>query len=154
MSDINSVVISGRFTRDPGMRYSPAGTAVCNIGMASGQQWKDKNTGEKKEDTTFVDITAFGAGAEFLGRYARKGARAIVKGKLKLDQWQDKNTGDRRSKLSITGDDVSLIDWPDDSSGGEQRHAQQNQHTQSSAPHIARTHAAGPANVDDDDIPF
>ena len=100
MASFNKVILMGNLTRDPELRYTPKGTAVAKLGLAVNRVWRDTE-GQQQDETTFVDVDAFGKQAETLGQYMQKGRPILVEGRLKLDQWEDKNTGQRRSKLGV-----------------------------------------------------
>ena len=85
MPNLNKVHLMGNLTRDPEMRYTPANTAVCQIGLAINRKWKDGN-GEAKEEVTFIDCEAWGKTSEILNQYVRKGHPIYIEGRLKLDQ--------------------------------------------------------------------
>src|SRR5215813_9451763 len=114
MANFNKVIRAGNLTRDPELRYTPKGTAVARIGLAVNRSWKSE-TGEMKEEVTFVDIDAFGWQAEVIAQYMRKGRPFLVEGRLKLNQWEDKNTHQKQSKLRVVLETFSFID----SKGGE-----------------------------------
>ena len=109
MASFNRVVLAGNLTRDPELRYTPKGTAVARIGLALNRTWKSE-TGESREEVTFVDVEAFGRQAEVLSQYLRKGRPLLVEGRLKLDQWEDKQTGKTRTKLSVIGESFRFLD--------------------------------------------
>lgn len=109
MAYANKVIIIGNATREPELKFSPKGTAVCKLGMALSRKYTTE-TGEKKEEVTFVDVDFFGKTAEIVGKFVRKGAPLYVSGRLRLDQWEDKATGQKRSKLGIVGDEMQLLD--------------------------------------------
>jgi len=100
MASFNKVILVGNLTRDPELRYTPKGTAIAKIGIAVNRTWKNE-AGESKEETTFVDVDAFGRQAETLAQYIKKGSPLLVEGRLRLDQWDDKQTGQKRSKLGV-----------------------------------------------------
>ena len=100
MASFNKVILMGNLTRDPELRYTPKGTAVANLGLAVNRIWRDAE-GQQQDETTFVDVDAFGKQAETIGQYMQKGRPILVEGRLKLDQWEDKNSGQRRSKLGV-----------------------------------------------------
>jgi single-strand DNA-binding protein len=108
MPNLNQVNLIGNITRDIETRYTPQGTAVADIGLAINRSWKD-STGEKKEETTFVDITLWGRTAEVATEYCRKGDPLFVSGRLHLDTWQDKTTGEKRAKLKVVGEQIQLL---------------------------------------------
>ena len=91
MANFNKVLLMGNLTRDPDLRYTPSGTPVATFGLAVNRTWKDAN-GQQVEDTTFVDISAFGSSADTISRYCRKGRSLFIEGRLKLDSWEDKQT--------------------------------------------------------------
>jgi single-strand DNA-binding protein len=100
MANFNKVILAGNLTRDPELRYTPKGTAIAKLGMAVNRTWKTE-TGENKEEVTFVDIDAFGRQAEVIGQYMKKGRPLLVEGRLKLDTWEDKNTHQKVSKFGL-----------------------------------------------------
>ncbi len=108
MASVNKVMLLGRLTADPELRYTPKGTAVCDLRMAMNRQYTDPGSGEKKEEATFVDVTAWGRTAEISAQYLKKGRQVFVEGRLKFDQWEQ--DGQKRSKLSVTADQVTFVD--------------------------------------------
>ena len=104
MPEINVVVIDGRLTRDPELRYLPSGTALCKIGIANGRHYKTKD-GEKKEDTTFVNATAWGKTAEYVNQYIKKGDPVLIKGSLRSFTFETKE-GEKRSGNEITVEEI------------------------------------------------
>ena len=98
----------GNLTRDPELRYTPKGTAVAKVGLAVNRTWKT-DTGETKEEVTFVDIDVFGRTAENVSQYLRKGSSMMVEGRLRLDSWEDKQTQQKRSKLGVVAETVQFI---------------------------------------------
>jgi len=113
MSDLNEVVLSGRLTRDAELRYTPNGTAVTDIIVASNRIWSKDS--EKQEEATFVDVTIWGKQAESLAKYMTKGRHVMLTGRLKLNKWET-DEGDKRSKLTVTAEKVNLT--PGGNSGG------------------------------------
>lgn len=95
MSDLNQCTIIGNLGRDPEIRYFPSGDAVCNISIACSKSWKDKNTGEKKEQTTWVPIAFNGPLAEIVNKYCKKGSKIMVTGSFDVRQYKDKDGVDR-----------------------------------------------------------
>jgi single-strand DNA-binding protein len=108
MPNLNQVNLIGHITRDPDVRYTPQGTQVVDLGLAINRVWKD-SAGEKKEETTFVDITLWGKTAEVASQYCHKGDPLFVSGRLSLDTWDDKQTGQKRSKLKVVGEQIQLL---------------------------------------------
>lgn len=100
MANFNKVYLIGNLTRDPELRVTPKGTAICQFGMAVNRQFKDES-GALRDDTTFVDIEAWGKQGETISKYCTKGRPLFVEGRLKFDQWEDKTSGQKRSKLKV-----------------------------------------------------
>ena len=103
MPNVNCVHLMGNVTRDPELRYTPAGTAVCEVSLAINRKFEDR------EETCFVDITLWARTAEIASEYVRKGDPLYVQGRLQLDQWQDSQSGVNRSKLKVVGETIQLI---------------------------------------------
>lgn len=117
MASFNKVILVGNLTRDPELRYTPKGTAVAKIGLAVNRVWTTE-TGEKKEEVTFVDVDMFGRTAENVAQYMRKGSSLLVEGRLRLDQWDDKQTGQKRSKLGVVAEIAQFLGSPRGAEGG------------------------------------
>ena len=100
MASFNKVILMGNLTRDPELRYTPKGTAIARLGVAVNRRWTGEG-GEQREETTFVDVDAFGKQAETLGQYMKKGRPILIEGRLRLDTWEDKQSGQKRSKLGV-----------------------------------------------------
>jgi len=99
MANFNKVFLMGNLTRDPQLSYLPSQTPVCEIGLAVNRVWMDKE-GQKKEETSFFDCSAFGRQAETISKYVKKGDPIFVEGRLKLDQWEAQD-GSKRSKIRV-----------------------------------------------------
>lgn len=145
MATFNKVILIGNVTRDPVCRYTPTGTAVCDLGLAVNRNWTDKQSGQRREETTFVDITFWGRQAEVATEYLAKGRPVFVEGRLELDQWEDKQTGEKRSKLRVVGENLQLL-------GSNAGGGQQNRQPAASVPPAPQDsyYEGGP----DDDVPF
>ena len=100
MPNINRVIFAGHLGRDAEVR-EVGSTSVAKFSVASSRRWNDKNSGEKMEKTTWVDIEVWGKGAEIAGESGVKGASVLVEGSLELDEWGDRETGAKRSKVKI-----------------------------------------------------
>ena len=87
MASFNKVILCGNLTRDPELRYLPKGTAIARITIACNRKWKSE-TGEMKEEVTFVDVDAWGKTAETISQYLKKGRSVLVEGRLHLDTWE------------------------------------------------------------------
>src|SRR5579859_5239286 len=133
MASFNKVVLVGNLTRDPELRYTPKGTAIAKLGLAVNRVWTNES-GEKKEEVTFVDVDVFGRTAENVGQYMRKGRPILVEGRLRLEQWDDKQTGQKRRRLGVVAETVQFLGSPNGASEGG-----------APAPRVARPPAAAPA---------
>jgi single-strand DNA-binding protein len=111
MASFNKVILVGNMTRDPELRYTSNGKAIAKIGLAVNRAWTTE-TGEKKEEVTFVDVDMFGRTAENVSQYMRKGSPILIEGRLRLDQWDDKQTGQKRSKLGVVAEIVQFLGSP------------------------------------------
>lgn len=109
MASFNRVVLLGKLTRDPQVRFTPGGTAVAELGMAVNRSWFDKQTNQKKEETTFVDVTLWGKQAELAGEHLAKGRSVLIEGRLQLDSWEDKTTGEKRQKLKVVAESMQFV---------------------------------------------
>ena len=109
MNGFNKVILAGNLTRDPELRYTGNGMAIAKFALAVNRKWKDGNTGDMKEEVTFVDIDAFGKQAETIGQYLKKGRPILIEGRLKLDQWEDKQTQQKRSKLGVVAEAFTFL---------------------------------------------
>jgi single-strand DNA-binding protein len=105
---VNKVILVGRLGKDPEIRYSPNGAAVANFSVATSESWKDKNTGEKKEQTEWHRIVFFGRLAEVCGEYLKKGAQIYIEGRLQTRKWQDKEGHDRYT-TEIVGNEMQML---------------------------------------------
>ena len=117
MSSFNRVILMGNLTRDPQIKYTPGGAAVVELGIAVGRVWFDKQTNQKREETTFVDVTVWGRQAEVAGEYLTKGRPILIEGRLQLDVWDDKQTQQKRSKLRVVCENMTMLGSRDSVSG-------------------------------------
>jgi len=117
MAYLNKVFLIGNLTRDPELRVTPKGTAICQFGIAVNRQFKDES-GATRDETTFVDIEAWGKQGELVSKYLTKGSLAMVEGRLKLDQWEDKTSGQKRSKIKVVLDNVQFLSTRGGAGGG------------------------------------
>jgi len=117
MANFNKVILAGNLTRDPELRYTPKGTAVVRLGLAINRRWKGE-TGEMKDETTFVDVDAFGKTAETIAQYLKKGRPILMEGRLRYDTWEDKQTNQKRSKLGVVMESFQFLDSGRANEGG------------------------------------
>lgn len=108
MASYNKVLLMGNLTRDPALKYLPSQTPVVEFGLACNRKYKTQS-GEQKEEVTFVDCSAFGRTAEVINQYFTKGKPIFIEGRLKYDQWEDKQGGGKRSKLSVHIDSFEFV---------------------------------------------
>jgi single-strand DNA-binding protein len=150
MASFNKVILLGNLTRDPEVRYTPKGSAVCDLGIAVNRQYT-LDSGEKREEVTFVDVVLWSRLAEIAGEYLKKGRPIFIEGRLQLDTWDDKQSGQKRSKLRVIGETMQLLGRPPGTGGGsegsEEGRASRGKTTPPPKP------AAG-SDADDDEIPF
>src|SRR5881628_1021268 len=153
MASFNKVILLGNVTRDPEIRYTPKGTAVTELGMAVNRVYST-DSGEKREETTFVDVTLWGRTAEIAGEYLKKGRPIFIEGRLQLDTWDDKQSGQKRSKLRVIGETMQLLGGrPPGAGGGTAEAGEGGRESRSSKPAPPpKTGAA--AEPDGDEIPF
>ncbi len=107
MGTVNKVMIMGNLTRDPELRYTPQGMAVCDFALALNNTYRNKQ-GQEVKDVTFVDITAWSRTAEIVAEHVKKGRSVFVEGRLKQDRW-DAQDGSKRSKLKIIAERVTFV---------------------------------------------
>jgi single-strand DNA-binding protein len=155
MASVNKVILIGNCTRDPEVRYTPKGTAVADIGMAMNRYFSSDG-GERREETTFVDVTLWGRQAEVAGEYLKKGRPVYIEGILQMDSWDDKNTGQKRTKLKIVGEQMQLLGSREGGGGsGPQQRSESPQSNQSSSESSGGNDGAQfETDAEDDDIPF
>lgn len=108
MASVNKAIIVGNIGKDPDVRYSASGDAMCNITVATSENWKDKATGEKKELTEWHRISFFGKLAEIAGQYLKKGSQVYVEGSIRTRKWTDKE-GQERYTTEIRGDEMKML---------------------------------------------
>lgn len=108
MASVNKWIGIGNLGRDPEMRYTASGEAICNFSIACTDSWKDKQTGEKKEQTEWVRISFFGKLAEIAGQYLKKGSQVYIEGSLRTRKWTDKD-GQERYTTEIRGDEMKML---------------------------------------------
>src|SRR5215475_4624390 len=117
MANFNRVILAGNLTRDPELRYTPKGTAVTKLGLAINRVYTTES-GEKKEEVTYVDVDAFARQAEVISQYLKKGRPILIEGRLRLETWDDKQTGQKRNKLSVVLESFTFIDSQRSGEGG------------------------------------
>lgn len=151
MASINKVILVGNLGQDPEVKYMPSGGAVANVSIATTDNWKDKNSGEKQERTEWHRVVFFNRLAEIVGEYLRKGSQVYVEGNLRTRKWQDQNGQDRYT-TEIVAREMQMLGSRAGGSSDFQSAAPQ---PQGEAPRQKPSNQP-PQNVDDfdDDIPF
>lgn len=161
MASVNKVILVGNLGRDPEVRYSPDGAAICNVSIATTSQWKDRNTGEKREETEWHRVVFYNRLAEIAGEYLKKGRSVYIEGRIKTRKYQDKETGADRYSTDIVAEQMQMLGGREgggmDMGGADFGHeAPAPRQQRPSQPRPAAPQAAPAANLADmdDDIPF
>ena len=119
MASINKVILIGNLGRDPEVRYTPNGAAICNVTIATSRNWKDKNSGEKMEETEWHRVVFYDRLAEIAGEYLKKGRPVYVEGRLKTRKWTDKD-GVEKYTTEIIADNMQLLGGREGGGGGDE----------------------------------
>src|SRR5579864_7967325 len=118
MASFNKVILLGNLTRDPELRYTPQGSAVCEFALALNYVYTNKQTGQKVEEVSFIDIVAWGKTGEICAEYLKKGRQVMIEGRLKQDRWEAQD-GKKMSKVRVTAENVQFVgSRPADGGGG------------------------------------
>src|SRR6187431_2786291 len=120
MASLNKVMLIGNLTRDPEVRYTPKGSAVSDLGIAVNRTYVT-DSGEKMQETTYVDVVVWSRLAELAGQFLHKGSPVFIEGRLQMDTWEDKATGQKRSKIRVVADNLQFLgrrEGGDDNGGG------------------------------------
>jgi len=167
MASINKVILIGNLGRDPEVRYTPSGAAVCNLRLATTRNWKSRDTGERQEETEWHSVVLYDRQAEVAGEYLKKGRSVYIEGRLKTRKWQDKDGNDRYT-TEIVADTMQLLGgregggggggdegggYSRDSEGGGMSSGRPAPAPRAPAPRPAPKSSAGIDEMDDD-IPF
>ena len=158
MASVNKVILVGNLGRDPETRYAPSGAAICNVTIATSRNWKDKATGEKREETEWHRVVFYDRLAEIAGEYLKKGRPVYVEGRLKTRKWTDKD-GVEKYTTEIIAEEMQLLGGRDSATGDDESYSRSRE---APAGRPAATRAAAPAASKpaggfddmDDDIPF
>ena len=156
MANLNRVLLIGNLTRDPELRVTPKGNSICQFGLAVNPSFKD-GSGQTREETTFVDVEAWGRQGEVISKYCAKGRALFVEGRLRFDQWDDKTTGQKRSRLSVVLENFQFVggrgDGPNDEGSGSSGPGDSSPERHSPPPRAPKPAPAAEDNLDED-VPF
>jgi single-strand DNA-binding protein len=154
---INKVILIGNLGQDPETKAMPSGTTVCNLRIATSESWKDKQTGEMKEQTEWHTVAMFGRLAEIAGEYLRKGSQVYIEGRLRTRKWQDKEGKDRYT-TEIVANEMQMLGGRGGGMGGEGRgeaRASAGGRRGGEGGYGEGSRGGAPdVGMDDDDIPF
>lgn len=152
---VNKAIIVGNLGRDPEMRYTAGGAPVANFSVATTESWKDKQSGDRREETEWHRVVMFGRLAEIAGEYLKKGSQVYLEGRIQTRKWQDQSGQDRYT-TEIVANEMQMLG----SRGGAGPSDNYDQSPPASAPHAQAqaqaqsTPAGAPTSDFDDDIPF
>lgn len=160
MASYNKVILLGNLTRDPELRVTPKGTAICQFGLAVNRKFRDAS-GTTREEVTFVDIEAWDKQGENISKFCTKGSPLLVEGRLKLDTWDDKASGQKRSKLKVVLENFQLVGGRGEGTGGGSSHGADDGVDQTVERHAPPPRASAPRpsaapaqDINDEDVPF
>jgi single-strand DNA-binding protein len=161
MANLNKVMLIGNLTRDPELRVTPKGTAICTFSLAVNRKFRDES-GADREEVTYVDIEAWGKSGENISKYCTKGRPLFVEGRLRLDQWEDKNTKEKRSRMKVVCENFQFLGGGRGDAGapgageGEGRYSAPAPRAPSAPKPAAPASAPAPAPQEnlDEDVPF
>src|SRR5262245_130769 len=153
MANLNKVLLIGNLTRDVETRYTQGGTAIAKVGLAVNRKYKDQS-GELKEETCFVDLTAWGKQAETLAKFVGKGSPLFVEGRLQYSAWEDKEGGGKRSKLDVVVESFQFLGAPGQGRGGRPAGEEAGGGSEPVPRRSAGTAPSGAAQGDYGEVPF
>jgi len=159
MASLNRATLIGNLGKDPEIRYTPDGAAVCNVSIATTSTWRDKASGERREETEWHRVVFYGRLAEIAGEYLRKGRTVFVEGRLKTRKWQDKESGTDRYSTEIIADQIQMLGGRDGDQAGEAKAAAAGGSAAGrakgrSGQAAAAAPVAGSTALEESDIPF
>jgi single-strand DNA-binding protein len=153
MASVNKVMLIGNVTRDPEVKFTAKGSAVTDIGLAINRNYT-LESGEKREEVTYIDVELWGRLAEIAGEYAKKGRPVFIEGRLRMDTWEDKASGQKRSRLKVVGENLQLLGGKSGGSGGPSSDSESHDSPAPAARRPAPSRPAPTSSEPDDDIPF
>src|SRR5437762_4829433 len=147
---VNKVILIGKLSKDPEVRFTATGSAIANITLATSESWKDKQTGENVERTEWHRVVFYQRLAEIAGEYLRKGSKVYLEGRLQTRKWQDKNSGQDRYTTEIIADNMQMLDGKGSGTGT----GASTSFEKPAMAGAAMAEAAPAMDSFDDDIPF
>ncbi len=156
MASYNKVILMGNLTRDPQLTYTSSNTAVCKFGLAVNRRWRDRNSGENKDETCFVDCVCFGRAGETINQYMSKGRPLHIDGRLSFSQWEGQD-GSKRSKLEVVVENFQFVGGGGggDRQGGDRQSGGAPQRAGASQGGYSDNQGGGYSGPpDDDNVPF
>lgn len=150
MANLNTCHFIGTLTRDPELRVTPKGTAVCSFSLAINRKWKDEGGGER-EEVSFLEFEAWAKAGETISKYCEKGKQLYVQARAKQETWEDKDTQKKRSKIKFIVDGFQFIGGKQDGDKGRSEKEPDRSPDRSPAP---PRQAAPPQENLDEDVPF
>ncbi len=154
MASFNRVILAGNLTRDPQLSHTSSSTAVCKFGVATNRKWRDRNSGENREEVCYIDCTAFARSGEVINQYMKKGSSILIEGRLQYSQWEAQDGG-KRSKLDVVVENFQFLGGG--GGGGGQRTGGGGYQSQPAQPAAQPYGSPAPTNEPppmDDDVPF
>lgn len=146
--DLNKVMIIGRLTRDPEVRTTPTGKNVASFSVATGYSWTDQS-GQKKEQTEFHNVVAWGKLGDIIAQYCKKGKQIYLEGRLQTRSWDDKTSGQKKYRTEIVADNMIMLGSAGGGSGASSQPSASPIITESPAPQ-----STPDIQIDDSDMPF
>jgi single-strand DNA-binding protein len=158
MASVNKVILIGNLGRDPEVRYTPSGSAVCNLRIATTRTWKSRDSGERQEETEWHSVVLYDRQAEVAGEYLKKGRSVYIEGRLKTRKWQDKDGNDRYT-TEVVAEEMKMLGGREGMGGGDEGgggYAREERSAPAPKPPASRPASKPATGFDDmdDDIPF
>jgi single-strand DNA-binding protein len=161
MASVNKVILIGNLGRDPEVRYTPSGSAVCNLRIATTRTWKSRDSGERQEETEWHSVVLYDRQAEVAGEYLKKGRSVYIEGRLKTRKWQDKDGNDRYT-TEVVAEEMKMLGGREGMGGGDEGggsgggYAREERSAPAPKPQASRPASKPATGFDDmdDDIPF
>lgn len=153
MASFNKVILLGNLTRDPEVRYTPKGSAVCDLGVAVNRVYTT-DSGERREEVTYVDVVLWARLAEIAGEYLKKGRPVFIEGRLQMDSWDDKQTGQKRTRLRVVGESMQLLGGRPSGAGAAPESSAEDRQDGGGRSKASAPPKPSAVKPDEDEIPF